>query len=155
MSFEQRLQELGIEIPTLPPPPANYLPAVRTGDLVFVSGQTSHDRGKATFAGKLGAEISVEQGQLAARQAGLNCLAELRGLLGSLDAVVRVVKLTGYVAAASGFGEMPKVINGASALMEEIFGPAGRHARAAIGVAELPSGAPVEIEMIFEVHPEA
>lgn len=152
MSIEQRLTELGLEVPVLPPPAASYVPAVRTGNLVFASGQTPTVAGRLVIAGKLGADVTVEQGQEAARLAALNCLAEVRGLLGSLDMVTRVVKLTGYVASAAGFGDQPAVINGASRLMEDVFGPAGRHARAALGVAELPAGAPVEIELVVEVR---
>lgn len=152
MSFEARVKELGLAIPELPRPAFSYVPAVRTGNLVFASGQTPTIEGKLTVQGKLGREVSVEQGQEAARLCLLNCLAEVRGLTGSLDAIVRIVKLNGYVASAEGFVEQPKVINGASALLEQIFGEAGKHARAAIGVAELPFGAPVEIEMIVEVR---
>lgn len=152
MSVEKRLAELGIEIPVLPPPVASYVPAVRTGRLVFASGQTPTVAGQLTLRGKLGEGISIERGQEAARLATLNCLAEVRGLLGSLDEVVRVVKLTGYVASAPGFGDQPKVVNGASQLIEEVFGEAGRHARVALGVAELPVGAPVEVELIVEVR---
>ena len=155
MSFEQRLTELGLEVPVLPPPAASYVPAVRTGNLVFASGQTPTVAGRLVIAGKVGADVTVEQGQEAARLAALNCLAEVRGLLGSLDMVTRVVKLTGYVASAAGFGDQPVVINGASRLMEDVFGPAGRHARAALGVAELPAGAPVEIELVVEVRGDA
>lgn len=152
MSAERRLADLGITVPTLPPPVAAYLPAVRTGRLVFASGQTPTIDGVLQVRGKLGDGISVEEGNRAARLAALNCLAEVRGLLGSLDAVSRVVRLTGYVASAPGFGEQPAVINGASQLIEEVFGEAGRHARSAIGVAELPFGAPVEVELIIEVR---
>lgn len=151
MSFEARVKELGLAIPELPRPAFSYVPAVRTGNLVFASGQTPTIEGKLTVQGKLGREVSVEQGQEAARLCLLNCLAEVRGLTGSLDAIVRIVKLNGYVASAEGFVEQPKVINGASALLEQIFGEAGKHARAAIGVAELPFGAPVEIEMVVEI----
>jgi enamine deaminase RidA (YjgF/YER057c/UK114 family) len=151
MSHEQRLSELGIEVPVLPPPVASYVPAVRTGNLVYTSGQTPTIGGRLTIAGKVGSELTVEEGKVAARLAALNCLAEIRGLLGSLDPVTRVVKLNGYVASATGFGDQPRVINGASELIEQVFGAAGRHARAAIGVAELPAGAPVEIELVVEV----
>ena len=147
-SAEARVQELGIRIPTLPPPVAIYVPAVRTGDLVFASGQTPTVDGVLQVQGKLGGEVSIEQGQQAARLAALNCVAEVRGLLGSLDRVARIVRLTGFVASATGFAQQPAVVNGASQLIEEIFGEAGRHARSAIGVAELPGGAPVEIELI-------
>lgn len=152
MSAERRLADLGITVPTLPPPVASYVPAVRTGRLVFASGQTPTIDGVLQVRGKLGDGVSVEEGHRAARLAALNCLAEVRGLLGSLDAVSRVVRLTGYVASAPGFGEQPAVVNGASQLIEEVFGDAGRHARSAIGVAELPFGAPVEIELIVEVR---
>jgi len=147
-SAEARVRELGIQIPTLPPPVAIYVPAVRTGDLVFASGQTPTVDGVLQVQGKLGGEVSIEQGQQAARLAALNCVAEVRGLLGSLDRVARIVRLTGFVASATGFAQQPAVVNGASQLIEEIFGEAGRHARSAIGVAELPGGAPVEIELI-------
>ena len=152
MSAERRLADLGITVPTLPPPVASYVPAVRTGRLVFASGQTPTIDGVLQVRGKLGDGVSVEEGQRAARLAAVNCLAEVRGLLGSLDAVSRVVRLTGYVASAPGFGEQPAVINGASQLIEEVFGGEGRHARSAIGVAELPFGAPVEVELIVEVR---
>ena len=147
---EHRLDELGIVVPQLPPPVAAYVPAVRTGRVVYASGQTPTIDGVLQVRGRLGEDVSVEEGQRAARLAALNCLAEVRTLLGSLDAVSRVLRLTGYVASAPGFGEQPYVINGASELMEQVFGEAGRHARSAIGVAELPFGAPVEVELIIE-----
>jgi len=148
---EHRLAELGIVVPQLPPPVAVYVPAVRTGRVVYASGQTPTIDGVLQVRGRLGEGVSVEEGQRAARLAALNCLAEVRALLGSLDAVSRVLRLTGYVASAPGFGEQPYVMNGASELMEQVFGDAGRHARSAIGVAELPFGAPVEVELIVEV----
>lgn len=151
-SFEARVRELGIEVPTLPPPVAAYVPAARTGNLVYASGQTPTIDGVLQVRGKLGADLTVEEGQAAARLAALNCVAEVRGSLGSLDTVVRIVRLTGYVASAPGFGDQPAVMNGASRLLEEIFGEAGRHARSAVGVAELPGGAPVEVELIVEVE---
>ncbi|MDQ3854888.1 MAG: RidA family protein [Chloroflexota bacterium] len=150
MSFESRLRELGLELPPTPTPVANYVPAVRTGRLVFASGQTPTVAGSLTATGKLGRELGIEQGQECARLALLNCLAEVRSVTGTLDAITRVVKLTGYVASSEGFTEQPKVINGASLLIEEIFGEAGKHSRAAVGVAELPGGAPVEVELIVE-----
>jgi enamine deaminase RidA (YjgF/YER057c/UK114 family) len=154
-SFEARARELGIDIPTLPPPVASYVPAVRTGDLVYASGQTPTIDGILQMRGKLGSDLTVEEGQAAARLAAINCVAEVRGLLGNLDRVVRIVRLTGYIASAPRFGEQPAVMNGASRLLEEIFGDAGKHARSAIGVAELPFGAPVEVELIVEVEAEA
>lgn len=152
MSFEKRVQELGLTIPETPRPVANYVPAVQTGKLVFASGQTPVVNGKLTIQGKLGREVSIEEGQQATRVALLNCLAAIRSVTGSLDAIVRIVKLNGSVASAEGFGAQPQVINGASLLLEEIFGEAGKHARAALGLAELPNGAPVEIELIVEVR---
>lgn len=154
MAFETRLRELGLTLPETPVPVAKFVPAVRTGNLIYVSGQTPTVGGELVMTGKLGREISIEQGQEAARVALLNVLAAVRGVTGSLDAVRRIVKLNGWVASAEGFTSQPQVVNGASALLEEIFGEAGKHARAAIGVAELPSGAPVELELIVEVQPE-
>ena len=155
VSVEARLRDLGIQVPALPPPVAVYVPAVQTGNLVFASGQTPTIDGVLQVQGRLGDNVSIEDGQRAARLAALNCIAEVRGLLGSLDRVARVVRLTGFVASAPGFNQQPAVINGASQLIEEIFGEAGRHARSAIGVAELPGGAPVEVELIVEVREEA
>jgi enamine deaminase RidA (YjgF/YER057c/UK114 family) len=151
MSFEARIQELGLTLPETPIPVANYVPTVRTGNLIFVSGQTPGIAGRPAVSGKLGRELSVEQGQEAAREALLKLLAAVRSNTGTLDVVKRIVKLNGWVASAEGFGQQPQVVNGASLLLEEIFGEAGKHARAAIGVAELPSGAPVELELIVEV----
>lgn len=151
MSYETRVRELGLTIPETPKPAANYVPAVQVGNLIFASGQTPTMAGQLTVKGKLGDSVSIEEGQAAARLALLNVLAEIRSITGTLDAVERVVKLNGYVASASGFGDQPKVVNGASLLLEQIFGDAGKHARAAVGVAELPAGAPVEVELIVQV----
>ncbi len=153
MSFEARIKELGLTLPETPRPVANFVPAVQVGNLIFASGQTPTVSGMLIMKGKLGRDLSIEQGQEAARQALLNILAAVRSLTGTLDAIKRIVKLNGWVASAEGFGGQPQVVNGASLLLEEIFGDAGKHARAAIGVAELPSGAPVELELIVEVHP--
>lgn len=152
MSFEKRIEELGLTLPTTPRPVANYVPAVTTGKLVYSSGQTPVVNGQLTIQGKLGREVSIEQGQQAARVAVLNCLAAVRSVTGSLDEIVRVVKMTGYVASAEGFHGQPQVINGASLLLEDIFGAAGKHSRSSLGLAELPGGAPVEIELIVEVR---
>lgn len=151
MSFEARIKELGLVIPAAPKPVANYVLAVQTGKLIFASGQTPTIEGKLTAQGKLGRDVSIEEGQKAARLALMNCLAEVRSVTGNLDVIKRIVKLNGYVASAEGFGNQPQVVNGASLLLEEIFGETGKHARAAIGVAELPGGAPVELELIVEV----
>ncbi len=151
MSFEARVKELGLTMPPSPRPGGKYVPAVQTGNLIFVSGQTPTVEGKLSVKGKLGREVSIEQGQQAARVAVLNCLAAVRSITGSLDAIKRIVKLNGYVASAEGFGAQPQVVNGASLLLEEIFGEAGKHARASIGVAELPGGSPVEVELVVEI----
>jgi len=141
-----RLAELGIELPEVPPPAGAYVPAVRTGSLVYTAGQVA--RG---LSGKVGAEISEAQATDAARGCALNALAAIDALVG-LDSVVRVVKVLGFVASAPGFTGQPGVINGASELLGEVFGDAGAHARSAVGVAELPLGVPVEVEMIVEVR---
>ena len=152
MSFEARIKELGLTLPETPRPVANYVSAVQVGNLIFVSGQVPTVAGQLLSKGKLGRELSIEQGQEAARAALLNSLSAVRSLTGSLDVVRRIVKLNGWVASAEGFGNQPQVVNGASLLLEEIFGESGKHARAAIGVAELPFGAPVELELIVEVQ---
>ncbi len=154
--IEEKLKDMGIELPACPVPVASYVPAVRfCGTLVYVSGQDCRTDGKLLYEGKLGAEVSLEEGQASARQCAVNCLAALKSCIGSLDKVKRVVKLLGFVSSAPGFGQQPYVLNGASDLLVALFGDNGRHARAAIGVNELPFNAPVEVEMIFEVEPEA
>jgi enamine deaminase RidA (YjgF/YER057c/UK114 family) len=146
------LAELTIDLPNAAAPMANYVPAVRSGNLLFVSGQICQWNGERRFTGKLGAEISVEEGKQAARLCALNLLAQTkRALDGDLDRVVRVVRLGGFVNAVPGFTEQPQVVNGASDLMVEVFGDAGRHARAAVGVGSLPGGAAVEVDAVFEV----
>ncbi len=152
MGAEARLRELGIALPSSPAPVANYVPAVRAGNFLFLSGHGPIRDGKATVRGKLGKEFSVQDGYKIAREVGLNLLASARTALGSLDKVRRVVKVLGMVASAEGFTDQPKVLNGCSDLMVEVFGEAGRHARSAVGMAELPLGIPVEIEMILEVE---
>lgn len=151
MSAEKKLQEMGISLPQTPKPIANYVPAVRTGNLLFVSGHGPYNDGKVATSGKLGKELTVEQGYQAARNVALNCLASVKGNLGDLDRVKRVVKLLGMVNCTEDFKDQPKVINGASDLLVEVFGDAGRHARSAVGMQSLPNGIPVEIEMILEV----
>lgn len=140
-----------LELPSPPVPVANYVPVRQVGNLVFTAGQTPTRDGVLTISGKLGRELTIDQGQEASATAVLNCLAALKQHLGSLDRIVSVVSLTGYVASAEGFGDQPAVINGASLVLEQAFGVKGRHARAAVGVAELPGLAPVEIAMIVEV----
>jgi enamine deaminase RidA (YjgF/YER057c/UK114 family) len=152
MSFEARIKELGLSIPGPPRPAGRFVPAVQTGNLIFVSGQIPAVSGQPGIKGKLGKDLSIEQGQEAARQALLNVLAVIQSTIGTLDAIKRIVKLNGWIASAEGFNSQPQVVDGASMLLEEIFGEAGKHARAAIGVAELPLGAPVELELIVEVE---
>jgi len=155
MSAETRIKELGITLPQPSKPLGNYVPGVRVGNLLFLSGHGPiRSDGQATVRGKVGRDLSVEDGYKAAREVGVNLLGSARTLLGSLDKVKRVVKVLGMVNSAEGFGEQPKVINGFSDLMVEVFGENGRHARSAVGMAELPSGIPVEIEMILEVRAE-
>lgn len=150
--IEDHLKTLKIELPNAAAPMANYIPAVRAGNLLFVSGQICQWNGERRFTGKLGAEISLADGQAAARLCGLNLLAQAkRALDGDLDRIVRVVRLGGFVNAVPGFAEQPQVVNGASDLMVEVFGDAGRHARAAVGVGSLPGGAAVEVDAVFEV----
>jgi enamine deaminase RidA (YjgF/YER057c/UK114 family) len=154
MGAEARVKELGLTLPTPSTPIANYVGAVRTGNLLFVAGHGPIRRdGKHTTLGKLGRELTTEQGYQVAREVGLNLLATTQKALGSLDKVKRIVKVLGMVRSAEGFGEQPKVINGFSDLMVEVFGEAiGKHARSAVGMAELPMGIPVEIEMVLEVE---
>lgn len=153
-TWSQRLVELGITLPPVVTPVASYVPAVRTGNLVYTAGQLPIVDGKLDVAGKVheGAEgvVNPDQANAAARQCALNALAAVDGLVG-IDSVVRVVKVVGFVASAPGFTGQPAVINGASDLLGEVFGEAGVHARSAVGVAELPLGASVEVELIVEV----
>ncbi len=152
--WSARLAELSIELPTVVPPLAAYVPAVRTGMYVYTSGQLPMVDGKLTCIGKVGAEVSPEDATAAARTCALNALAAIHSLVG-IDRVERVVKVVGFVASATGFTGQPPVMNGASNLLGEIFGDAGVHARSAVGVAELPLGAAVEVELIVELTPEA
>ena len=150
MSIENRLTELGITLPDAPAPAANYVPFVQTGNLVFISGQISQNEA-GLITGKLGDAMSVEQGAEAARRCGLALIAQLKAAIGDLDRVKRVVKLTGFVNSTPDFIEQPKVVNGCSDLMVQVFGDAGRHARAAVSAPSLPLGVSVEIEAVFEI----
>lgn len=154
MGAEARLKELGIALPPPATPVANYVGAVRVGNLLFLSGHGPlRTDGKPMARGKVGRELDVEQGYQVAREVGLSLLATTRAQLGSLDRVKRVVKVLGMVNSADGFGDQPKVINGFSDLMVQVFGEAtGKHARSAVGMAGLPMGIPVEIEMVLEVE---
>ncbi|HKN97294.1 MAG TPA: RidA family protein [Pseudonocardiaceae bacterium] len=149
--WSDRLAELGIELPAVARPVAAYVPAVRSGSLVYTSGQLPFVSGSLAATGKVGGELGPEEAKRHARTCALNALAAVHALVG-IDAVVRVVKVVGFVASAEGFTGQPSVVNGASELLGEVFGDAGAHARSAVGVAELPLGAPVEIELVVEVH---
>jgi len=151
MSFEQRLKDLHIELPQPPQPMATYVPAVKAGNLLFLSGVLPMLNGQLAFTGKLGRELTVAQGTEAAKIALLNALAIVKQELGSLDRIVRIVKVVGHVASAEGFTDQPQILNGASDLLIAVFGEAGRHARVAVGAAELPRRAAVEIELILSV----
>jgi len=143
---------MGLELPEVAAPVAAYVPTVRTGNLVFVSGQIPRVKGEIQYRGHLGSDLSVEDGRAAARLCALNALAAVKKEIGDLDKVRRVVKVTGYVASAAGFTEQPKVVDGASLFLGELLGERGKHARAAVGVNELPLGVAVELEMIVEVE---
>ncbi len=150
MSVSARLAELDITLPTPAAPLAAYIPAVRTGNLVYTSGQLPLIGGEVTHAGKVGAEVTPEDAKTAARTCAVNALAAIHALVG-VDSVTRVVKVVGFVASAPGFNGQPGVVNGASEFLGEVFGEAGTHARSAVGVLELPLDAPVEVELIVEV----
>lgn len=154
MSWRARLTELGITLPETAAPLAAYVPAVRTGNLVYTSGQLPIQGGKLTRTGKVGADVSPEDGHALARICALNALAAVDALVG-LDEVARVVKVVGFVASAPNFNGQPVVVNGASELLGEVFGDAGAHARSAVGVSELPLDAPVEVELIVELRAAA
>jgi enamine deaminase RidA (YjgF/YER057c/UK114 family) len=145
-----RLAELGLTLPQVVPPLAAYVPAVQSGNYVYVSGQVPMVDGKIPYVGKVGAEVTPEQGAEMARYCALNALAAIDALVG-LGRLVKIVKITGFVASAPGFTGQPAVVNGASNLFGDVLGEMGRHARSAVGVAELPLGAPVEVEVIAEV----
>ncbi len=150
MSASARLEQLGVTLPEVVAPLASYVPAVRTGNLVYTAGQLPMEVGKLSGTGKVGAEVSPEEGKALARICALNALAAVDSVAG-IDAVTRVVKVVGFVASAPGFNGQPGVINGASELLAEVFGDQGAHARSAVGVSELPLDAPVEVELIVEV----
>ncbi|MFF3440753.1 RidA family protein [Streptosporangium sp. NPDC002721] len=152
MTAEERLAELGLTLPEVVPPLAAYVPAVRSGDHVYTSGQLPIVDGKLVATGKVGAEVDVEDAYELARVCALNALAAVASAAGGLSNIVRVVKVVGFVASAPGFTGQPQVVNGASDLLAAVLGEAGRHARSAVGVAVLPLDAPVEVEVIAEVR---
>ena len=150
-SPEQRMSDLGIQLPQVPTPAGSYVPAVRTGNLVFTAGQVPFEDGEIRITGKVGDAVSLEEAQHAARLCTLNALAAVASVAGGLERISRIVKVVGYVASAPGFNGQPQVVNGASDLLGEIFGENGHHARSAVGVAELPRDVPVEVELIVEL----
>jgi enamine deaminase RidA (YjgF/YER057c/UK114 family) len=151
MTPSQKLVELGITLPPVTAPIGSYVPGIRTGNLVLVSGQLPFKDGRLTVTGKVGADVTVEQAIAAARQAGLNALAIAAHTAGGIDRIARIVRLAVFVNSAPGFSEQPTVANGASDLMVEVFGDAGRHVRAAVGASELPRNAAVEVELMAEL----
>lgn len=151
VSIEQRLGALGITLPQAAAPAANYVPAVQSGSMLYISGQIPMLNGELKYRGKLGADFSVEDGAACARLCGLNIIAQAQAALGDLNRVKRVVKLVGFVNCTPDFTDQPKVVNGASDLMVEVFAEKGRHARSAVGVGSLPLGVAVEVEAILEV----
>jgi enamine deaminase RidA (YjgF/YER057c/UK114 family) len=149
-SWKARLEQLGIALPAVVAPLASYVPAVRTGNLVYTAGQLPMQAGKLLGTGKVGAQVSPDEGKALARVCALNALAAVNSVVG-IDQVTRVVKVVGFVASAADFNGQPSVVNGASDLLAEVFGDKGAHARSAVGVSELPLNAPVEVELIVEV----
>src|SRR5476651_765151 len=154
MKTEARLKELGIELPATTSPMANYVNAVRTGNLLYLAGKGPGQPGKPLPTGKVGRDFSIEQAYQLARETGLNLISVMKAELGDLDKVVRIVKVLGMVNATSEYGHQPEVINGCSDLFVEVFGERGKHARSAVGMGSLPRGIPVEIEVIVEVAPD-
>lgn len=148
MAIEEKLKELGIQLPVAPTPMGAYVPYVNAGNFVYIAGEKATVNDELVFKGKVGSDLTLEEGYKAARIAGLNCLGSLKAAVGDLDSIERIVKVVGYVNSAVGFNQQPQVINGASELLLEIFGDRGKHARVAVGVNELPSDSPVEVEMI-------
>lgn len=151
MIVEEKLKSAGITLPQTPKPVAAYIPAIQVDNMVYTSGQLPIVEGELQLKGKLGREISKEQGYEAAKICALNALSAIKGIIGDLDRIEQVVKVVGFVASAEGFNEQPAVVNGASEFLKELFGEKGAHARSAVGMAELPLGAAVELEMIVKV----
>lgn len=151
MSPEEKLKELGITLPEAPKPLGFYLPAVRAGEFLFLSGMLPVKEGRLLYKGKVGKEISLEEAREAAKATLINALSVIKGEIGDLDKIKRIVRLSGYVASAPEFDQQPSVLNAASEILSEIFGDKGLHSRIAIGVSELPMGSPIEIELIVQV----
>ncbi len=152
IDYEMRLKELGLEIPKIPPAQGAYVPAVKTGNLVFCSGQGSYRDGAHVYTGQIGVDVTPEEAYDAARIAGLNCLAEICSVIGSINNIKRIVQVRGFINSSDDFHDQPTVLNGTSELMLELFGENGKHARCALGTNNLPGNIPVEVEMIVEVQ---
>lgn len=150
--FEAKLKEMGIDLPPAPEPVAAYVPAVRVDGYIYTSGQLPFVNGELRYKGKLGAGLSEGEGYEAARICAVNCLSAVKAEAGSLDHIDRIIKVTGFVNSAAGFVNQPRVVNGASDLLGQVFGEAGKHARSAVGVSELPLGAAVEVEMVVKLR---
>src|SRR5215210_1102319 len=155
MDPETRLRELGLELPDVPAPAGSYVPATRAGGLIFTAGQLPFEAGELHLKGKVGDTVSADEAQWAARLCALNALAAAAAQAGGLNGISSIVKVTGFVASAPGFNGQPGVLNGASELLGEVFGDAGLHARSAVGVAELPLDAPVEVELVVRTSDDA
>lgn len=149
--YEKRISALDIEIPEPPAPAGSYIPARRSGNLVFCSGQGPTKDGESVYIGKVGSDLTTEEGYEAARICMINCLAEIKSAIGSINNIEKIIKVRGFVNSAPGFSDQPDVVNGASELLQEIFGEEGKHARAALGTSDLPGNIPVEVEMIAEI----
>jgi enamine deaminase RidA (YjgF/YER057c/UK114 family) len=152
VEIEKKIKSLGLELPEAPKPVASYIPAVHSENFVFTSGQLPIIKGELKARGKIGRDLTVEEGYECAKVAALNCLAVIKSVVGELDRVRRIVRVTGFINSAPGFEDQSKVMNGASDVLVEIFGDEGRHSRLAIGASELPLGSPVEVEMIVEIQ---
>lgn len=152
MEIEKRIKSLGLELPEVPKPVASYVPALKSGNYVFTSGQIPFVKGELKYKGKVGKDLTLEEGYECAKMTVLNCLAAIKSVIEDLDRIKQVVRVTGFINSAPGFVEQPKVLNGASDLLVQIFGERGKHSRLAIGVSELPLGAALEIDLIVEIE---
>ncbi|MCL4426518.1 MAG: RidA family protein [Firmicutes bacterium] len=151
MRVEEKLEQMGIKLPEAPKPVAAYIPALQVGGLVYTSGQIPMSAGELKYKGKVGQDLSLEEGYKAAQLCAINALAAAKGVVGDLDRIQRVVKVVVYVNSALGFDQQPKVANGASEFLKEVFGEAGQHVRSAVGVAELPLGSATEVELLLQL----
>ncbi|MDW7675551.1 MAG: RidA family protein [Bacillota bacterium] len=151
LSIEEKLAELGIDIPEVPTPVAAYVPAIQIGDLIYTSGQIPFVKGELKYKGKVGVDLSVEEAYEAAKACAINCIAAVKSIIEDLDEIEQIVKVTGYVNCSPDFAMQPQVVNGASEILGQLFEEAGKHARAAVGVSSLPLNAAVEVDMIVKI----